>query len=83
MRYYPNCSLRGGRNRERGGERDEERDREMRRSLIVVLAVIGASGLAFAAGPSVPEIGPASGVGALVLFSGALLVIRGRRKSGK
>ena len=27
-----------------------------------------------------PEISPASGVGALALLSGALLVIRGRRK---
>jgi hypothetical protein len=30
--------------------------------------------------PTAPEISPASGVGALALLSGAILVIRARRK---
>ena len=44
------------------------------------LLLIGTAGLAVA-GLAVPEIGgPASGVGAVALLSGALLVIRGRRR---
>jgi len=39
------------------------------------------SSLVYGAGPAaVPEIGAASSVGAFALLSGALLVIRGRRK---
>ena len=49
-----------------------------------MLLLSGLASLAFASFPtapaSVPEIGPASAVGALTLLSGALLVIRGRRK---
>jgi len=45
------------------------------------MLLIGASGLAL--GAAVPEISPASGVSAIALLSGALLVIRGRRKPGK
>jgi len=41
----------------------------------------GLSGLVVAGGPAVPEISPASGMSALALVSGALLVIRGRRKN--
>lgn len=41
------------------------------------LVVIGVSGTCFAA---VPEIDPASGTSALALLTGALLMIRGRRK---
>ncbi len=46
----------------------------------MVLLLMGLSGLAIGAAASVPEISPASGVAALALVSGALLVIRGRRK---
>jgi len=46
----------------------------------MVLILVGISTFAFAGGPTVPEVGPASGVAALALVSGALLVIRGRRK---
>jgi uncharacterized membrane protein HdeD (DUF308 family) len=46
----------------------------------IVLLLLGLSTFAFAGHPSAPEISPASGVGALALISGALLVIRGRRK---
>jgi hypothetical protein len=47
----------------------------------MVLLIVSLSSWAFAgAGSPVPEVGPASGVAALALVSGALLVIRGRRK---
>ena len=51
------------------------------KSLGMVLLFVGCSSFAMA-GLNVlaPEISPASGVGALALLSGALLVIRGRRK---
>jgi hypothetical protein len=45
----------------------------------MVLLLMGISGFAIA-GTSVPEIDAATGVGALALLSGGLLVIRGRRK---
>jgi len=45
----------------------------------MMLLVVGMSGWAFAI-PSVPEIGSGSAVSALTLLSGAVLVIRGRRK---
>ena len=47
----------------------------------LLLVVVGISSVAMGAVPSVPEIGAASGVAALALLSGAVLVIRGRRKS--
>lgn len=43
------------------------------------LLLIGTAGIASAS--SVPEIDPASGISALALLSGALLVLRSRRKS--
>ena len=46
----------------------------------MVLLLMGLSGLAFAGGAIVPEISPATGVGALTLLSGAVLVIRARRR---
>ena len=46
-----------------------------------MLLSVGFSGFAAAAAVTVvPEISPVSGVTAIALFSGALLVIRGRRK---
>ena len=46
----------------------------------MLLILMGLSGFVFAGSPTVPEISPATGVGALALLSGAVLVIRGRRK---
>ena len=46
-----------------------------------ILLLIGMAGFAFAGGGvSVPEIDAATGVGALALLSGGLLVIRARKK---
>jgi hypothetical protein len=42
------------------------------------LLLIGASSAAFAS--AVPEIDPASGASAIALLSGAILMIRGRRR---
>ena len=50
----------------------------MQKSFGFILILIGAP-LAAVASP-VPEISPASGVSAIVLLSGAILMIRGRRK---
>ena len=50
------------------------------KSVGIVLLLVGMSSLAFAGPVAAPEINPASGAGALALLSGALLVIRGRRK---
>jgi hypothetical protein len=44
-----------------------------------ILLLIGMAGFAFA-GSSVPEIDAATGVGALALLSGGLLVIRASKK---
>ncbi len=46
----------------------------------MALLVIGVSGLAIAGPASVPEINPSSATGALALISGAILVMRSRRK---
>jgi len=45
-----------------------------------MLLLVGVSTLAMAGSPNVPEVSPASGLAALAMVSGALLVIRGRRK---
>ena len=51
------------------------------KSIGMVLLLLGASSFAFASlAPAAPEISPASGVAALTLASGAILVTRGRRK---
>ena len=47
------------------------------------MLLIGASGSLLAGAAAVPEIDSASATGALVLLSGALLVIRGRRRMQK
>lgn len=48
----------------------------------IVLLGIGVSSVCLAGGSAVgvPEIDPASGMNALALLTGALLVIRGRRR---
>ena len=48
-----------------------------------LLLLLGMAGFGFASIPTVPEIDAASGVGALTLLTGALLVIRGRRARRK
>ena len=47
----------------------------------MMLFLIAVSGVALANGGAVPEIDPGSGGTALALLSGALMVIRGRRKA--
>ncbi len=47
----------------------------------MALLTVGAAAVAFASTSPVPEIDPNSAVSALALVSGALLVLRGRRKS--
>jgi hypothetical protein len=47
----------------------------------MMLLLAGVASCAFAGlAPAAPEISPPSGMGALALLSGGLLVIRGRRK---
>jgi hypothetical protein len=50
------------------------------KSVGMIGLLLGFSSLAFGAAVTVPEISPVSGVSAIALLSGALLVIRGRRK---
>lgn len=50
----------------------------MTKALGMLLLLVGASSFAMAA--TVPEVGAGSAGSALALLSGALLVIRGRRK---
>jgi hypothetical protein len=50
------------------------------KSVGIVMLLVSLSSLAIAGGAAVPEISPVSGVAALTLISGALLVIRGRRR---
>jgi hypothetical protein len=46
----------------------------------MVFLLVSLSGLALAGGTTVPEIDSGSAVAAVTLFSGALLVLRARRK---
>jgi len=55
----------------------------MRNFIGLMMLLIGASGSLLAGEVVAPEIDSASAAGALVLLSGALLVIRGRRKIQK
>jgi hypothetical protein len=52
----------------------------MNKALGMMLLLAGVSSLAMAATAAVPEIGAGSAGSAMALVSGALLVIRGRRK---
>ena len=47
----------------------------------LALLLVGIAGIAGATPVGAPEIDPTSGVSALALLSGALLVFRARRKS--
>jgi hypothetical protein len=46
----------------------------------MLVLLLGVSSFAFAGGIAAPEISAASGVAAITLVSGALLVMRGRRQ---
>jgi len=53
--------------------------KKVTRILGLTLLLMGASGAVFAA--ITPEIDPASGVSAIALLAGAVLIIRARRKN--
>ena len=53
----------------------------MTKTFGMMLIFLSLSGLAVAAAPVAPEIDPASVSSAVSLLTGALLVIRGRRKN--
>jgi hypothetical protein len=53
----------------------------MTKTVGMMLIFLALSALAIAAEPVAPEIDPASASSALALLTGALLVIRGRRKN--
>ena len=53
----------------------------MKNSVGFAILLIASAGLALAVPTTAPEIDASAGVSALALLSGALLVIRGRRKS--
>jgi hypothetical protein len=46
----------------------------------MILLSIGVASLAFAQTAPAPEIDPASGINAIALLSGAVLLIRGRKR---
>jgi len=50
------------------------------KSFGMILLLAGLSSLTMAGTLTVPEVSPASGLAALAMVSGVLLVIRGRRK---
>lgn len=50
------------------------------KSVGMMLLLVGFSGVVSAGTPTTPEINAASGAAALAMLSGAVLVIRGRRK---
>jgi len=52
----------------------------LRRLLTLTIFVTGLAAIAGAAVIAVPEINPASGVNAIALLSGALLMMRTRRR---
>jgi hypothetical protein len=51
----------------------------MLKLIALALLMVGCSAVAMA-GPSVPEIDPASGANALALIAGVLVILRSRRK---
>ena len=54
----------------------------MMKTIGFTMLLLASAGLAVAQGPvAAPEIDPTSSIGALVLLSGALLVLRARRKN--
>jgi uncharacterized protein (TIGR03382 family) len=53
---------------------------DMTKLIGTTLLFLAMAGFTFAAIPATPEIDPATGVSALALLSGGLLVLRARRK---
>jgi hypothetical protein len=53
----------------------------VRKTIGMIMLAMSVAGLAMAQTQPVPEVDPGSCASALVLISGALLVIRGRRKN--
>ena len=52
----------------------------MTKTIAMLCVMLGVAGFAMAGNPVAPEIDAASGVGAIALLSGAVLVLRARRK---
>jgi len=52
----------------------------VKRLVALLLLVVGASATSMAAVIAAPEIDPATGMSALTLLSGAIMVMRSRRK---
>ena len=52
----------------------------MKKLVVLLFAIVGTSVVAMAGGQRVPEINPATAVGALTLLGGAILVLRARLK---
>ncbi len=53
----------------------------MKKMIVMIMLVVGVSSVASAIQSAhVPEIDPGSGMSALVLLSGAVMLFRGRRK---
>jgi len=50
------------------------------KSIGLMMLLLGVAGTAMAGAFAVPEIGSGSAIGAIALLSGALVVIRGRRR---
>ncbi len=61
------------------GSRPSNKRRSMVKMIGVMLLLMGMAGFAFGP-PAAPEISPDSATTALALVSGALLVMRGRRR---
>ena len=61
-----------------GGKVHRPIGKSVQKLIGMILLVIGSASVATAA--KVPEIDPTSGVSALALIAGVLLIIRGRRK---
>jgi MYXO-CTERM domain-containing protein len=54
---------------------------QMKKPVGILMLLLGMVAGAMASVAPVPEIDPTTGIGALALLSGALLVLRARRKS--
>jgi hypothetical protein len=52
----------------------------MTKTIAMLCVMLGVAGFAMAGNPVAPEIDAASGIGAITLLSGAVLVLRARRK---
>jgi hypothetical protein len=55
-------------------------EKKMNKTIAMLCVMLGVAGFAMAGTPTTPEIDAASGIGAITLLSGAVLVLRARRK---